>query len=81
VSSQVNGPQAGLPLTGERTVPGVAHENYWFLLFADSGAGTVEHQVAAWVVKDLEADDAARLDTGCELHPSQVGSSSAWSAC
>jgi len=21
----------GLPLTGERTVPGVAEENYWFL--------------------------------------------------
>lgn len=21
---------AGLPLTGERTVPGIAHENYWF---------------------------------------------------
>ena len=26
----VHGPSADLPLTGERTVPGLAEENYWF---------------------------------------------------
>ena len=24
------GPEGALPLTGERTVPGLAEENYWF---------------------------------------------------
>ena len=51
-----------LPITGERTVPGVWHENYWFR----------RHEVVyAWVV-DRVSDEAARartlpdvLDAGC----------------
>ena len=28
--SRPGAPEVGLPLTGERTVPGLAEENYWF---------------------------------------------------
>ena len=33
-------------------------ENSWFLLFSARVAGTSEHQVAAWVVEDLDAEVA-----------------------
>ncbi len=31
----------------------------WLLLFASSGAGSVEHQVAAWRVHDVKAEATA----------------------
>ena len=30
VSDGPAGPESALPLTGERTIPGLAEENYWF---------------------------------------------------
>lgn len=43
-----------LPLTGERTVPGIPHENYWFR----------RHQVAYQHVSDLVSGRTV-LDIGC----------------
>jgi len=36
----------------------------WFLLFPSSGAGTAQHTVAGWVVKDLEAEAAELCSRG-----------------
>lgn len=51
-----------LGLTPDQEPPGALRyrvgENTWFLLFSSSGAGTVQHQAAAWVVEDLEAEVA-----------------------
>jgi SAM-dependent methyltransferase len=44
----------GLPLTGERTVPGVAEENYWFRRHEAAYLGLREHCV-----------DAVVLEAGC----------------
>jgi len=33
-------------------------EDRLFLLFSSAGAGTAQHQLAAWVVEDLEAEVA-----------------------
>lgn len=43
-----------LPLTGERTVPGVAHENYWFT-----------RHVAAYALAASRAQRRTVLDAGC----------------
>ncbi|MGV1037106.1 MAG: methyltransferase domain-containing protein [Candidatus Nanopelagicales bacterium] len=54
----VTDPQRSLPLTGERTVPGIAAENYWFR----------RHEAAyEWVVESF-ADDLRGcrvVDSGC----------------
>lgn len=47
-------PAPGLPLTGERTVPGVAHENYWFR----------RHEVAYAFVAPLVAGRTV-VEVGC----------------
>jgi SAM-dependent methyltransferase len=44
-----------LPLTGERTVPGVVEENYWFR----------RHEVAYQFVRELIPSGAAVLEVGC----------------
>ena len=44
----------GLPLTGERTVPGVSHENYWFR----------RHEVVYEALHD-RCRDAVVLEAGC----------------
>lgn len=54
MSSQVSGPQAPFPLTGERTVPGVAHENYWF-----------QRHVAAYRAALPSCAGQRVLDAGC----------------
>lgn len=54
----VPSPPDGLPITGERTVPGLAYENYWFR----------RHEVAyAWAVAQLPQQPSAGwvLDAGC----------------
>ena len=38
-----------------------------FLLFASPGAGTAQHQLAAWVVEDLEAEVAELRGRGVEF--------------
>jgi catechol 2,3-dioxygenase-like lactoylglutathione lyase family enzyme len=38
-----------------------------FLLFSSAGAGTARHQLAAWVVEDLEAEVAELRDRGVEF--------------
>jgi catechol 2,3-dioxygenase-like lactoylglutathione lyase family enzyme len=38
-----------------------------FLLFSSSAAGSARHQVAAWVVEDLEAEVAELRDRGVEF--------------
>ena len=51
------GPQGGepaLPLTGERTVPGIAHENYWF-----------QRHVAAYTFAARRCQGFSVLDAGC----------------
>lgn len=46
-----------LPLTGERTAPGIWHENYWF----------ARHDAAyRWITANLPVDEGGRvLDAGC----------------
>lgn len=50
----VTGPHTGLPLTGERTVPGIAQENYWFR----------RHEVAYQQLREHCAG-AVVLEAGC----------------
>jgi SAM-dependent methyltransferase len=50
----IAGRPAELPLTGERTVPGVPRENYWFR----------RHEAAYWAIAGLCAD-AVVLEAGC----------------
>ncbi|MBS3939550.1 MAG: methyltransferase domain-containing protein [Actinobacteria bacterium] len=50
-------PTSGLVLTGERTLPGVADENYWFQRHV------VAYDLAVDLVRDLPA--TAVLDAGC----------------
>ena len=38
-----------------------------FLLFSSPGAGTAQHQLAAWVAEDLEAEVAELRDRGVEF--------------
>ncbi|MCE7007935.1 class I SAM-dependent methyltransferase [Kibdelosporangium philippinense] len=45
---------AGLPLTGERTVPGIAEENYWF-----------RRHEAAYITLSSYCRDAIVLEAGC----------------
>ena len=47
-------PRAALPITGERTVPGVWHENYWF-----------RRHEAVYVAAAIELGDAVVLEAGC----------------
>jgi catechol 2,3-dioxygenase-like lactoylglutathione lyase family enzyme len=42
-------------------------EDRLFLLFSSPGAGTAEHQLAAWVVEDLEAEVAELRGRGVEF--------------
>ena len=42
-------------------------ENRLFLLFFSPGAGTAQHQLAAWAVEDLEAEVAELRDRGVEF--------------
>ena len=45
-----------LPLTGERTAPGIWHENYWF----------ARHDAAyRWITADLPIEPGRVLDAGC----------------
>lgn len=46
--------RAPLPLTGERTVPGIAKENYWF-----------RRHEAAYITLSQYCDDAVVLEAGC----------------
>lgn len=48
------GQRPSLPITGERTVPGVLHENYWF-----------RRHEAVYVAIASELDDAVVLEAGC----------------
>jgi SAM-dependent methyltransferase len=47
-------PAAGLPLTGERTIPGITHENYWFR----------RHEVVYEALAE-RCRDAVVLEAGC----------------
>ena len=42
-------------------------ENRLFLLFYSPGAGTAQHQLAAWAVEDLEAEVTELRDRGVEF--------------
>jgi len=42
-------------------------EDRLFLLFSSPGAGTAQHQLAAWVVEDLEAEVAELRGRGVEF--------------
>ena len=42
-------------------------EDRLFLLFSSPGAGTAQHQLAAWVVEDLEAEVAELRSRGVEF--------------
>jgi len=42
-------------------------EDRLFLLFSSSAAGTAQHQLAAWVVEDLEAEVAELRSRGVEF--------------
>ncbi len=53
-ASQSAGQSASLPITGERTVPGVAHENYWF-----------RRHEAAYRALAPYAEGAVVLEAGC----------------
>ncbi|HZZ47974.1 MAG TPA: class I SAM-dependent methyltransferase [Pseudonocardia sp.] len=48
------GPERALPLTGERTVPGIAQENYWF-----------RRHEAAYLHLSERCTDAVVLEAGC----------------
>jgi SAM-dependent methyltransferase len=48
------GPEHTLPLTGERTVPGIAEENYWF-----------RRHEAAYLTLRSHCRDAVVLEAGC----------------
>ena len=49
-------PTPSLPLTGERTVPGVAAENYWFR----------RHEAAyRWLARELPVPGAVVVEAGC----------------
>ena len=51
-----NDPALHVELTGERTAPGIAHENYWF-----------QRHVAAyqWVVRSLPVRGSVVVEAGC----------------
>jgi SAM-dependent methyltransferase len=49
----------GLELTGERTLPGIAHERYWF------ARHLVAYQLAADLLDGRTAPDDLVLDAGC----------------
>lgn len=55
--SRADAPPSSLALTGERTLPGVADENYWFQRHV------VAYDLAAGLVRDLPARTV--LDAGC----------------
>jgi catechol 2,3-dioxygenase-like lactoylglutathione lyase family enzyme len=42
-------------------------EDRLFLLFSSPGAGTAQHQLAAWAVEDIEAEVAELRDRGVEF--------------
>jgi len=42
-------------------------EDRLFLLFSSPGAGTAQHQLAAWAVEDLEAEVAELRERGVEF--------------
>jgi SAM-dependent methyltransferase len=48
------GQRPSLPITGERTVPGILHENYWF-----------RRHEAVYVEIAADLDDAVVLEAGC----------------
>jgi SAM-dependent methyltransferase len=52
--TDVDAGQPGLPLTGERTVPGIAEENYWF-----------RRHEAAYLRLEAHCRDAVVLEAGC----------------
>lgn len=55
MSRPLFGRPAGLSLTGERTVPGIRHENYWFR----------RHEVAyRWAVRAVDLSGAVVVDAG-----------------
>lgn len=57
-----------LGLNPDQEFPGALRyqvgRNSWFLLFSARAAGTSEHQVAAWVVEDLETEVAELRSRG-----------------
>lgn len=51
-----HGEQQGLPLTGERTVPGIKRENYWFRR---------HESVYEWISRRFDIDAASLVEAGC----------------
>jgi catechol 2,3-dioxygenase-like lactoylglutathione lyase family enzyme len=58
LTTSQEGPEALLYLSGADRL---------FLMFSSAGAGTAQHQLAAWVVEDLEAEVAELRGRGVEF--------------